>query len=72
MNYAQRLKDLREDNDKTQAEIAKIINTSQQYYGSYERGVRPIPFDRVILLAEYYNVTLDYIAGFINDPKKLY
>lgn len=67
----QRLKDLREDADKSQEEIAKIIGTSQSYYAQYENGKRAIPFDRVVALAKYYNVSLDYIAGFINIPRKL-
>lgn len=69
--YNARLKDLREDNDLTQAQAAEIIGTSQQHYGKYESGKIIIPFDRVIMLAEYYNVSLDYIAGFAKDPKPL-
>ena len=71
MNIYQRLKNLREDADKNQEEIAKIIGTSQSYYAQYENGKRAIPFERVVILAEYYNVSLDYIAGFIDTPKKL-
>lgn len=71
MFFYQRLRDLREDNDKSQAEIAKIIGTSQSYYAQYENGKRSIPFERVIILAKYYNVSLDYIAGIIDTPKKL-
>ena len=71
MNIYQRLKDLREDCDKSQEDIAKIIGTSQSYYAKYENGKRAIPFERVVVLAEYYNVSLDYFAGFIDEPKKL-
>lgn len=71
MNVYQRLKDLREDIDKTQEEIAKVIGTSQSYYAQYESGKRAIPFERVVVLAKYYNVSLDYIAGFIDKPRKL-
>ncbi|MBP3332634.1 MAG: helix-turn-helix transcriptional regulator [Clostridia bacterium] len=71
MNIYQRLKNLREDADKNQEEIAKIIGTSQSYYAQYENGKRAIPFERVVILAEYYNVSLDYIAGFIDTPRKL-
>ena len=71
MNTFQRLRDLREDADKSQEDIAKIIGTSQSYYAQYETGKRPIPFERVILLAKYYNVSLDYIAGLIDTPRKL-
>ncbi len=66
-NYKIRLKDLREDHDLTQAQAAKIIGTSQQHYGKYESGKIIIPFDRVIVLADYYGVSLDYIAGRTND-----
>lgn len=72
MNVYQRLKDLREDADKSQEEIAKIIGTSQSYYAQYETGKRVIPFERMIALARYYNVSLDYLAGLIDTPKKLF
>ncbi len=64
-----RLKNLREDHDLTQAQAAEIIGTSQQHYGKYESGKVMIPFDRVIKLAEYYGVSLDYIAGRTNTLK---
>lgn len=67
----QRLKDLREDADKSQGEIAEIIGTSQQYYGKYENGQRPITFERAITLAKYYNVSIDYIAGLTNEKRPL-
>ena len=66
MNYYKRLKDLREDNDLTQKQIAEIIGTSQSYYAQYENGHRPIPLDRFIILADFYGVTLDYLAGRVN------
>lgn len=71
MMMHQRLRDIREDHDKTQAEIALIIGTSQSYYAQYENGKRSIPFERMIVLAKYYNVSLDYFAGFIDTPRKL-
>ncbi len=71
MTIYQRLKDLREDAEKSQKEIAKIIGTSQAYYSQYEKGKRAIPFDRMVALAKYYNVSLDYFAGFIDTPRKL-
>lgn len=70
MNYT-RLKDLREDKDLRQKDIADIINTSANYYGDYENGKRPLPFDRVVELAKFYNVSLDYIAGRTNDKRGL-
>ena len=72
MNVYHRLRDLREDSDKSQAEIAKIIGTSQSYYAQYENGKRTIPFDRMITLAKYYNVSLDYLAGLTDTPRKLF
>ncbi len=71
MSIYKRLRDLREDADKSQEEIARIIGTSQSYYAQYENGKRTIPFERVVVLAEYYNVSLDYIAGLIDTPRKL-
>ena len=58
-----RIRDLREDNDKTQKEIAKILNMQTTVYQRYERGEREVPFWVAIKLANYYNVTLDYLAG---------
>ena len=59
----QRIRDLREDADKSQEEIAKVIGTSQSYYAQYENGKRSIPFERMILLAKYYNVPLEKTVG---------
>lgn len=69
MYYYPRLKDLREDSDLSQEEVAKILGTDQSYYAKYEKGVRPIPFERAIELAKFYNVSLDYIAGLTNDKR---
>ena len=66
-----RLKELREDADKKQEDIAEIIGTSQSYYAQYENGKRDLPFSRAIALAEYYNVSLDYIAGLTDIPRKI-
>lgn len=71
MSIYQRLKDLREDFDKSQEEIAKVLGTSQSYYAQYENGKRAIPFDRMVVLAKYYNVSLDYLAGLIDTPRRL-
>ena len=71
MNVYQRLKDIREDFDKSQEEIAEILGTSQSYYAQYENGKRAIPFERVVVLARYYNVSLDYLAGLIDTPRKI-
>ncbi len=72
MHYCQRLRDLREDKDLTQAELARVLSTSQSYYAQYETGKRMLPFDRAIILARFYNVSLDYLAGLIPTPRDLY
>ena len=66
-----RIKDLREDCDKTQQELADYLGTSSQHYGKYELGNAEIPFERAIMLAKYYNVSLDYIAGLTNNKRGL-
>ena len=69
MAYYSRIRDLREDSDKTQKEIADYLGTAYQYYAVYEKGPSEIPFERAIALAKYYNVSLDYIAGLTNDKR---
>lgn len=59
----QRIRDLREDADKTQEEIAEYLNMSREVYRRYETGIREIPVWAVIRLAEYYGTTTDYILG---------
>ena len=63
MNYAQRIRELREDNDKKQIEIANLLETTQSYYSKYERGIRPLPIEHLIKIALYYGVSTDYILG---------
>lgn len=70
-NY-QRLRDLREDNDKKQEDIATVLEITRQQYQLYESGKRELPMHHFITLARYYNVSLDYLAGLIDTPKKLY
>ncbi len=72
MKYYQRLRDLREDADKTQTEIAEILNMQQNQYSRYERGERELPMHHFITLAKYYNVSLDYLAGLTHVPRRLY
>lgn len=67
MYYYQRLRDLREDCDKTQKEIADYLGIIQNQYHRYESGKREIPYHMVIRLAKYYKVSIDYIAGLTND-----
>lgn len=71
MAYYPRIRDLREDNDKKQTELAKYLGTTAQYYGLYEKGVNEISFERAIMIAKYYNVSLDYLAGLTNNKKGL-
>jgi transcriptional regulator with XRE-family HTH domain len=66
-----RIRDLREDNDLTQKEMANILNCSQQVYSNYELGQRDIPTDILIKLSRYYNVSDDYILELSNNPKIL-
>ena len=66
MSFYHRIKDLREDADKTQTDIADHLGTTAQYYGKYEKGERELPFSRAIVLADYYGVSLDYLAGRTN------
>lgn len=71
MYYYQRLKDLREDHDKRQYDVAMILDITQQQYQLYESGKRELPMHLFIILARYYNVSLDYLAGLIQTPEKL-
>ncbi len=63
MNYAERIRALREDHDKTQAEIAELLKIGQRTYCDYELGKTRIPVDSLIVLAKLYNVSMDYICG---------
>ena len=72
MHFYQRIRDLREDNDKNQTEIATLLGIKQQQYARYECGVQEIPLHHLITIARYYNVSLDYLAGLIDTPRKLY
>lgn len=63
MYLYRRVRDLREDRDKTQKEIAMILNMQLTVYQRYERGERELPLWAAIKLADYYRVTLDYLVG---------
>ena len=69
MVYMKRIRDLREDNDKTQQEIADILGTSQTMYARYERGANEMPIRHLIALCRYYNVSADYILGLKDTVK---
>lgn len=72
MFYYRRLRDLREDHDLTQAQVAAILGTAREQYNKYELGKQEIPFHHVITLARYYDVSIDYLAGLTDIPRKLY
>lgn len=63
MYYIQRLRDLREDNDLKQSDIANLLQTTQPQYSRYENGDREIPIRHLITLADFYQVSIDYILG---------
>lgn len=63
MMYYKRLRDMREDNDLTQRDIAEILGTTQQVYSEYEKGIREIPLSRIIVLAKHYKCSIDYLVG---------
>ena len=65
-----RVRDLREDRDLTQKEVSQILNCSQQVYSNYELGQRDIPTDILIKLSKIYNVSVDYILGLTDNPKR--
>lgn len=71
MEYFERIKAMREDNDKTQSEIAQIIGTEQSYYAKYEKGIHPMRAGQIKALAIYYNVSADYLLGIIDEPRKI-
>lgn len=68
--YIKRIKDLREDHDKTQQEVATILHTSQTMYARYERGANELPLRHLITLCKYYKVSADYILGLNNTRIK--
>lgn len=65
-----RIRDLREDRDLTQKQLAEILHCSQQVYSNYELGQRDIPTEILIALANYYKVSVDYILGLTDNAEK--
>ena len=61
---------LREDHDLTQKQVSEYLRCSQQVYSNYELGQRDIPTDILIRLSEFYNVSVDYLLGLTNNPKR--
>ena len=71
MQHYTRLRDLREDADLTQDKLVQKLGMHKTTYTNYEQGKREPPFDFIIKIANFYNVSIDYIAGLTNEPKKL-
>lgn len=71
ITYVERIRNLREDSDKTQQEIADYLGTSQTMYARYERGANEMPVRHLIQLALYYQVSLDYLCG-LSEHKQPY
>ena len=67
--YFQRLRDLREDMDLNQTQVAELLFTSQTVYSRYERGARTIPVEHLLILADFYDVSTEYILGRTNSKK---
>lgn len=71
--YYERMRDLREDNDLKQSDLAEILElTNQQAYQRYESGRVLMPIQLIIKVAQYYNVSLDYVCGLTNDKRKFW
>lgn len=66
--YFRRLRDIREDHDLKQVDIAELLGIAQTVYSRYERGLQTIPLEHLIKLAQYYNVSTDYLLG-LKDKK---
>lgn len=69
MYFYPRFRDLREDMDMKQEDIAKILDTTQTQYSRWERGAHEMPLHHAITLAKFYNVSMDYITGLSNNKK---
>ena len=66
MKYNERIREIREDNSLTQQEIADLLHIGQRTYSDYESGKTRIPIDNLLILAKFYDVSLDYITGASN------
>lgn len=71
MSYYHRLKDLREDSDLTQKQVAEFLVCNRQVYARYERGLREIPVSMLIKLADFYKTSVDYILGRTDNPNPI-
>ncbi|MBP1570251.1 MAG: helix-turn-helix transcriptional regulator [Oscillospiraceae bacterium] len=71
MGYYKRIRDLREDHDLTQRQVAEFLKMPQPQYYRYESGYRDIPTDMLISLADFYNTSVDYILGRTDNPSPI-
>ena len=71
MGYYKRIRDLREDHDLTQRQVAEYLKMPQPQYYRYESGYRDIPTDMLISLADFYNTSVDYILGRTDNPSPI-
>ena len=69
MTYQEKLRDLRQERGLSQSDIALLLNTSQQYYGKYENGIRPPPIDHLVTLCKFYHVSSDWLLGLKESRK---
>ena len=69
MKYYERIRALREDKDYTQREVAALLGVGQRTYSDYESGKTRIPVDALIVLAKYYNVSMDFICGVTEENR---
>ena len=72
MKANERMKELRIQHGLRQIDIAKLLNTTQRQISKYETGKQTMGTEQYIILAKYYNVTLDYLVGLIDTPRKFY
>ncbi len=70
MKYNERIREIREENFYTQQKIADLLNVGQRTYSDYESGKTRIPIDSILILAKFYDVSVDYITGASNVRKK--
>lgn len=71
VNYQKIMRDLREDKELKQSDIAKILNVTQSTYSKYEKGIREISIDQLATICKFYNITADYFLGFTKIQKTL-
>lgn len=72
MEFQKRLKDIREDHDLKQSDVAAFLKIDRSYYGKYERDEHPLPIEHLRELCRFYNISADYFLGLIDKPRMLY